>query len=111
VSAEDICVRIEAVNRGPEPAMLHVIPHLWFRNTWSWAEAPSSEPSIHKESAAQDSVCLVAEDANASHLTNLPIEYHLGKRYLYGQSGAEASGYMECPTIVCSLRTPFTGRS
>src|SRR5690349_6493599 len=46
-SAEDICIRIEAVNRGPEPATLHLIPHLWFRNTWSWTDQPGSEPSIH----------------------------------------------------------------
>jgi hypothetical protein len=32
----DILVRISAVNRGPAPAPLHVLPTLWFRNTWSW---------------------------------------------------------------------------
>ncbi len=34
--ADDILVRITVVNRGPEPAPLHVLPTLWFRNTWSW---------------------------------------------------------------------------
>ena len=33
---EDILCRITAVNRGPEPAPIHVLPHLWYRNTWSW---------------------------------------------------------------------------
>jgi len=33
---EDILVRIVATNRGPEPAPLHVLPTVWFRNTWSW---------------------------------------------------------------------------
>jgi len=33
---EDILIRITAVNRGPEPAALHILPQLWFRNTWSW---------------------------------------------------------------------------
>jgi hypothetical protein len=33
---EDILVTIEAVNRGPETAPLHILPTLWFRNTWSW---------------------------------------------------------------------------
>src|SRR5262249_10822607 len=28
--------RITAVNRGPDAAPLHVLPHLWYRNTWSW---------------------------------------------------------------------------
>ena len=90
VSEEDIAVRIEAVNRGPEPAPLHVIPHLWFRNTWCWTAPPASEPVIYRDAAAQDSVCLVADDAHATPLANLPIEYHLGKRYLYGPPGGEA---------------------
>jgi glycogen debranching enzyme len=34
--AEDILIRITAFNRGPEPARLHLLPTLWFRNTWSW---------------------------------------------------------------------------
>jgi hypothetical protein len=33
---EDILCRISVVNRGPEPAPIHVLPHIWFRNTWSW---------------------------------------------------------------------------
>ncbi|MFZ0548928.1 MAG: hypothetical protein WAM60_26000 [Candidatus Promineifilaceae bacterium] len=33
---EDILCRITAVNRGPDPAPLHILPHLWYRNTWSW---------------------------------------------------------------------------
>ncbi|HEX2831289.1 MAG TPA: glucosidase [Burkholderiales bacterium] len=33
---DDILVRITVENRGPETADLHVLPHLWFRNTWSW---------------------------------------------------------------------------
>ncbi len=35
-SSEDICIRITAHNRGPEAATLHLLPTLWFRNTWSW---------------------------------------------------------------------------
>jgi len=33
---EDLLVRISVHNRGPEAAQLHVLPTLWFRNTWSW---------------------------------------------------------------------------
>ncbi|WP_317891069.1 MGH1-like glycoside hydrolase domain-containing protein [Edaphobacter bradus] len=35
--SEDVLVRISVHNRGPEAAHLHVLPTLWFRNTWSWA--------------------------------------------------------------------------
>ena len=40
-SPEDILVLVTVANRGPEPAALHVLPTLWFRNTWSWGgESP-----------------------------------------------------------------------
>jgi hypothetical protein len=35
-SPDDILVRITISNRGPEPASLHLLPTLWFRNAWSW---------------------------------------------------------------------------
>jgi hypothetical protein len=38
---EDLSFRITATNHGPDPATLHVLPHLWFRNTWARA---STEP-------------------------------------------------------------------
>ena len=52
---EDILLRVTAVNRGPEPAELHLIPQVWFRNTWSW------KPGIakpHLEGVAPDAVRL-----------------------------------------------------
>jgi len=35
---EDVLIRITVHNRGPDTARLHVLPTLWFRNTWSWSE-------------------------------------------------------------------------
>jgi len=35
-SPEDILVQITVENRGPEPATLHLLPTIWFRNVWSW---------------------------------------------------------------------------
>jgi hypothetical protein len=35
-SPTDLCMVVTVANRGPEPARLHVLPTLWFRNTWSW---------------------------------------------------------------------------
>jgi len=32
----DVLVRISVTNRGPDAAPLHVLPHVWFRNRWSW---------------------------------------------------------------------------
>ncbi len=38
VNPEDLLIQIEVVNRGPETATLHLLPILWFRNTWSWED-------------------------------------------------------------------------
>jgi hypothetical protein len=35
-SPNDILIRITAANRGPEKAKLHLLPTLWYRNTWTW---------------------------------------------------------------------------
>ncbi|HVU33168.1 MAG TPA: hypothetical protein VHE61_07015 [Opitutaceae bacterium] len=39
----DLCIEILVANRGPEEAVLHVLPTLWFRNTWSWGQTDEDE--------------------------------------------------------------------
>jgi mannosylglycerate hydrolase MGH1-like protein len=46
-SAEDVLVQITVCNRGPEAAALHVLPTLWFRNTWSWG-GDFPRPALHE---------------------------------------------------------------
>jgi len=90
-SPEDICIRVEAFNRGPDAAELHVLPHLWFRNTWSWTEPPSGAPTIQAEQrpTAKEHVMLVADDSTAKPLQNIQLQYALGRRYLYAAAGGE----------------------
>jgi hypothetical protein len=87
---EDICIKIEAFNRGPDQAPLHVMPHLWFRNTWAWSERPGSEPVIKQGPEGNGFVSVVADDSMAEVLKNIPFEYRLGPRYLYADAGGEA---------------------
>ncbi|MEW6320365.1 MAG: glucosidase [Acidobacteriota bacterium] len=44
--AEDILVQITAYNRGPDPAPLHLLPTVWFRNTWAWTHGSARRPSL-----------------------------------------------------------------
>jgi hypothetical protein len=67
---EDILIQISVSNRGPEAATLHVLPTLWFRNTWSW-DADTIKPSL-KQVASNKGTQAIA----ASHPT-------LGEAYLY----------------------------
>ena len=45
---EDVLVRVTVENRGPEAARIHLLPTLWFRNTWSWGDG-EPKPSLREE--------------------------------------------------------------
>jgi hypothetical protein len=47
--AHDILIRVSAKNCGPEPAPLHLLPTIWFRNTWSW-DRKQAKPTLRKSS-------------------------------------------------------------
>ena len=49
---DDLCIRISATNYGPEAAPLHLLPTLWFRNTWSWGH-DDRRPTIHADEASE----------------------------------------------------------
>lgn len=70
---EDILIRISAHNRGPEAATLHLLPTLWFRNDWSWANG-CSKPRIEETS-----------EKRKSHATVRAWHPVLGERHLHAQ--------------------------
>ena len=76
VSSDDILVRISVTNHGPEPAPLHVLPTLWFRNTWSW-DRGAPRPRM-RESAARPGWRVV----EAEHVS-------LGRRWLSVEGAAD----------------------
>jgi hypothetical protein len=48
--ADDILIRVTAYNRGPDPAVLHLLPTLWFRNTWTWG-TDTRRPGMRAEAS------------------------------------------------------------
>ena len=54
---EDILIKVTAFNRGPDEAPLHLLPSLWFRNTWSWGR-DDRRPSITPVNAISGNTCL-----------------------------------------------------
>jgi len=60
VAADDILIRIVATNRGQEAWPLHVLPTIWFRNTWAWGrkgEGYSLKPAISKMTGGDGVAC------------------------------------------------------
>lgn len=45
---EDMLIRVTVHNRGPEAAEIHVLPTLWFRNTWSWGGEAHGKPNLRQ---------------------------------------------------------------
>ena len=75
-SPDDILIQIEAINRGPEAAELHLLPTLWFRNTWSWNAEPQ-RPWLRRGEPVEGI---------------LPVELHhpyYGNRWLYCEGNPE----------------------
>src|SRR6478736_1991502 len=69
---EEILIQVTVENRGPDTATIHVLPTLWFRNTWSWVPngvRPSLSTSagdiIQASHAGIGKRFLQVEDANA----------------------------------------------
>ena len=68
-NSEDILCRITAINRGPDAAPLHLLPHFWCRNVWSW------DPSLPRE-------VIHAVGPGAAHIEHSV----LGGRWWYAQT-------------------------
>jgi hypothetical protein len=88
-SPEDIAIRVTVWNRGPEDAPLRVLPHLWFRNTWSWGPQLTHEPIVCAGPSGPGFQSLLADDTTGEPLRNLPFLYRLGPRHLYVEKGGE----------------------
>jgi hypothetical protein len=73
---DDLLIRITAHNRGPDSATLHILPTVWFRNTWSWGQSIEKPTLRGVMSASSPPVIQV------SHPT-------LGDRFLYCEGNPE----------------------
>ncbi|HEY2325364.1 MAG TPA: glucosidase [Thermoanaerobaculia bacterium] len=75
--ADAMVCRVTAHNRGPDRAPLHLIPHLWFRNTWSWSGQSVPAPTITETEGG-----LLADDSHAAQLAGLLTSSHVGPHKL-----------------------------
>ncbi|KAH7868974.1 uncharacterized protein C8R40DRAFT_1074449 [Lentinula edodes] len=70
---DNIYIRITAYNRGPDPATLHIIPQLWFPNTWSWPLEKPPMPSLTAHNCSGiNYIAAKHPDQPKTHLYRLP---------------------------------------
>jgi Glycosyl hydrolase family 63 C-terminal domain len=101
VAPEDLLIRISVTNRAPESAPIHILPTLWFRNTWTWGR-DERRPSLSLQPGSIGGHAL---------RTILAKHYQLGQYLLYC-SGADALLFTENETNTERLfgvasRTPY----
>src|SRR5206468_4012715 len=75
-TVDDLLIRVAITNRGAEPAEVHVLPTLWFRNTWAW-EPGSPRPRLCAGSSRVGWSVVAAEHAT------------LGRRWLVCEGAAD----------------------
>jgi hypothetical protein len=85
IDPEDIAIRVTIVNHSSEIATLDFLPQVVFRNTHS----ASKGHEIYRGDGGECEL-LVLDDTKAGNVSLLTFDYSLGKRYFYGQKGAEA---------------------
>jgi len=74
---DDVLIRVTVANRGPETARIHVLPQVWFRNTWSWG-------CLHEGCWIKPTMRLENGVVAARHVT-------FGKYHFYAEAGPGAS--------------------
>ena len=115
---DDLLIRITVANRGPEAAALHVLPTLWFRNTWSWgrerrgllAEAahrarPATARVTHRARGARRSgSCVDAADGAPPALLFTENETNVAR--LFGAPNADAVREGRLPRVRRATAAP-----
>jgi hypothetical protein len=90
---DDILMRVTVHNRGPEQAVIHILPQLWFRNTWSWQVEPN-KPRL--SAAGEDAIRAVEPELGSYGLhaqdspTLLFCDNETNVARLYGVNGVQA---------------------
>ena len=93
---EDLLIRISATNRGPESAALHLLPTIWFRNTWSWTK-DAIKPTLVDGSEGRAGTLIKIDHPDYGnrylHCENRPPTLFTGNetnaRRLYGSPGPD----------------------
>jgi len=87
VDANDILIRISMANRGPDAAVLHLLPTLWFRNTWTWD--PREQKPILRASQTGENGAIEAKQADLG-LYRLALDGNPPLLFTENESNAQA---------------------
>src|SRR5436309_2499054 len=107
-SPEDVLIRVTVANRGPETASIHVLPSLWFRNTWDWGRDGDNfptKPSLSRTAPAEIS----AEHATlgAYHLAADLGPDETAPRLLFTENASNLTRLFGVPNLTPYVKDAF----
>ena len=70
---DDICIKITVCNRGDENAQIHILPTVWFRNTWSWFPA-DEKPLLREIDSGIEKTSAISIESNSTNSYKLYFE-------------------------------------
>ncbi|WP_233533118.1 glucosidase [Antrihabitans sp. YC2-6] len=86
-SPDDVCMVVEATNHGPDAAPLHLLPQVWFRNSWTWGR-DSRKPTLRR---------LDPPELFASNLSAVECTHDfLGRIYVSAESVDQPTRVLVC---------------
>ena len=104
---DDILMLVTAHNRGPDAATLHLLPTLWFRNTWSWGdEVP--KPTLQAADGEQGSPRCARPTRSSASGCCAPTPR---RSCCSARTRPTTSGCSACPTLRRMSRTRSTNSS
>ena len=105
---DDICIRLTIANRGSDDAPLHVLPTLWFRNTWAWGRSGERHPPRPRLDRDGDSR-IVADHATLGQFALVAGEASSGERpvLLFTENETSAARLFGTPNPAWHVKDAF----
>jgi hypothetical protein len=95
----DVLIRVNATNCGPDPATLHLLPTLWFRNTWSWGR-DNRKPNLQEAARSDEKIGVI--EANHPDIGSYHLYCEKAERLLFTENETNLTRLWNVPNP-----TPF----
>ncbi|MEM1083837.1 MAG: glucosidase [Verrucomicrobiota bacterium] len=106
-SPEDLLWRLTVTNHGPEPAEIHVLPMLWFRNVWTWGnerEEPRVKPHLELDGSP---VLATHEKLGHFHFHAESSDCRKPKRWLFTENETNNPEVFDIPNTTEHTKDAF----
>jgi len=94
---DDILIRVQATNRGAAAATLHVLPTIWFRNTWSWGR-DHRKPGLQERTPTESGVDII--EATHHLLGTYALYCKSAERLLFTENESNAERLWGVPNFL-----------